>query len=90
MSERMVDECAKAICTTMDLDDKEPCARLCTGCKIAARAVLTCLREPTPGMVAAGWETIRRRQPMGPAFRSPGPALKEAFRAMIDAAMEGK
>lgn len=41
--------------------------------------------HPTPEMIGAGWETIRRKQPMGKVFGSPGPALKEAYSAMITA-----
>lgn len=86
MSERMIEECAKAI----DPECFEPEIVKIYGdlwaykrqeeCRNAVRAVLTRLREPTPGMNQAGAHAalIQREGHMG------------IFRAMIDAALEGK
>ncbi len=43
--------------------------------------------EATPNMLAAAWQTVRRIQPMGRVFCSPGPAFAEAYRAMLSAAL---
>ncbi len=41
----------------------------------------------TPNMLAAAWQTVRRIQPMGRVFCSPGPAFAEAYRAMLSTAL---
>ena len=78
MSERMIDECAKAMAEAAGWNWGYPEVR--EGyCKLAS-AVLTRLREPTPGMNQAGAHAalIQREGHMG------------IFRAMIGAALEGK
>lgn len=92
MSERMIEECAKALCEDAGWKWGEQ-SLLRDRYRRRARVVFSHLddlgyavvpKEPTPGMVEAGLGAVDENCALG------GVDMEDAFRAMIDAALEGK
>ncbi len=87
MSERMIEECAKALCEDAGwkwgeqsfLRDRYRRRARVVSSHIDALGYAVVPKEPTPGMVEAGY--VAHGQQACPS---------EIFRAMIDAALEGK
>jgi len=54
-----------------------------------ARAAILAMEEPTPEMIAAGWQVVNaEKRKAGIARLGPGPALSDGYRAMIRKAAE--
>ena len=101
MSERMIEECAKALCEDAGWKWGEQ-SLLRDRYRRRARVVFSHLdalgyavvpKEPTPGMVNSGaiaaLET-REAQRTASFHSGAGDEVRASFRAMIDAALEGK